>query len=165
VKVLPLTTIRTRTLAGLLTAVSFCCCIPAHAQQAQEPVPAVSPAQPVAPAPNAAHGGESSSGQKKKTIPGFLILGTVFNDQALSFPGVEVRVRLQGEKKFRWETYTNSRGEFAVRVPEGPQYELIVHVKHFQDASQLVLAKGGEVQQRLSIRLEPVSQDKSGAKK
>jgi hypothetical protein len=74
-------------------------------------------------------------------------------------------VRLQGDKKFKWETYTNSRGEFAVRVPEGPQYELNVHVKHFQDVSQVVLAKGGEVQQRLSIRLKPVSQDKSGVKK
>jgi hypothetical protein len=165
VKALPLTTICTRTLTALLAAVSLGCRIPAGAQQPQEPTPAVSPAQPAAPAQNAPHAGESSSGKKKNTIPGFLILGTVFNEKALSFPGVEVRVRLQGEKKFKWETHTNSRGEFAVRVPEGPQYELFVHVKHFQAVSQVVTAKGGEVQKRLSIRLEPVSQDKSGAKK
>ena len=94
-----------------------------------------------------------------------MIIGTVFDEKALAFPGVEVRVRLKGDKKFKWETYTNSRGEFAVRVPEGPDYEVFVRVKHFQDVSQSVSAKGGVIQQQLSIRMEPVSQDKSGAKK
>jgi hypothetical protein len=125
----------------------------------------VTPEKPNAPSQNPGAAGESSANMKKKTIPGFLILGTVFNEKALAYPGVEVRVRLKGDKKFKWETYTNSRGEFAVRVPDGPEYEVFVHVKHFQDVSQVVVAKGGEVQQRLSIRLEPVSPEKSGEKK
>ena len=32
----------------------------------------------------------------------FLIRGTVFTDKALSFPGVQLRIRRAGEKKFRW---------------------------------------------------------------
>lgn len=137
------------------------------AQQPQQPVPPVAPEQPGTPAKKSQPSSESSTSKNKdkKTIPGFLIIGTVFNEKALAFPDVEVRVRLKGEKKFKWNTYTNSRGEFAVRVPEGPDYEVTVQMKHFQNASQVVSAKGGEVQQRLSIKLEPADQDKSGVKK
>ena len=63
--------------------------------------------------------GSSSSKTRSKAIPSFLILGTVFNENAISFPDVQVRIRRTGEKKFRWDAYTNSRGEFAVRVPPG----------------------------------------------
>ena len=94
-----------------------------------------------------------------------MILGTVFDEKALAFPGVEVRVRLKGDKKFKWDTYTNSRGEFAVRVPEGQDYEVFVHVKHFQDVSQSVSAKGGVIQQQLSVRMQPANQSKAGEKK
>ena len=34
-----------------------------------------------------------------------------------------LRLRKDGEKKYKWETSTNSRGEFAVRVPQGSNYE------------------------------------------
>ena len=94
-----------------------------------------------------------------------MILGTVFDEKAMAYPGVQVRVRLKGDKKFKWDTYTNSRGEFAVRVPEGPDYEVFVHVKHFQDVSELVSAKAGAVQQQLSIRMQPVSQGNAEVKK
>ena len=93
-----------------------------------------------------------------------MILGTVFNENALSFPGVEVRIRRADEKKYRWETYTNSRGEFAVRVPEGHEYEVLVHVKKYQDHTQTVTTANGDIQQRLSIRLQPVNSGKNGAK-
>lgn len=94
-----------------------------------------------------------------------MILGTVFDDKALAFPGVQVRVRLKGDKKFKWDTYTNSRGEFAVRVPEGPDYEVFVHVKHFQDVSQFVSARGAVIQQQLSVRMQLANQAKAGEKK
>jgi hypothetical protein len=105
----------------------------------------------------------SSSTNKKKPIPSFLIIGTVFNEKAFSFPGVQVQIRQVGEKKFRWETSTNSRGEFAVRVPPGHEYEVVTHVKNYQDQSQKVDSKV-DVQQRLSIKLEPWSRTKTGAK-
>jgi hypothetical protein len=91
-----------------------------------------------------------------------LIIGTVFNEHALSFPGVQVRIRQMGEKKFKWQTYTNSRGEFAVRVFPDFEYEVIVHAKKYEDQTQNVDAKV-DVQQRLSIKLEP-QKSKTGAK-
>jgi len=124
---------------------------------------------PATSSPAASTGGEqnpSSSQQlngKERPLPSFLILGTVFNEKAISFPGVQVRVRRMDEKKFRWETYTNSRGEFAVRVFPGYEYEVVTHVKKYQDQSKAVDGKV-DVQQRLSIKLEPADQGKAGAK-
>jgi len=74
-----------------------------------------------------------------------------------------VRIRRTEEKKFRWETYTNSRGEFAVRVPPGHDYEVVTHVKNYQDQSKGVDSTA-DVQQRLSIKLEPSNPEKTGSK-
>ena len=121
-------------------------CLPGTAQEPTSPA-----APPAQPAPDA---GKSSS---KAKIPIFLIIGTVFNEKALSFPGVQVRIRRSGEKKFLYETYTNSRGEFAVRVPSGYDYEVVTHVKKYEDQTRRVDSKV-DVQQRLSIKLEPRGQ-------
>jgi hypothetical protein len=129
---------------------------------AQEPAPPA-PTAPSASGPSGQDTGSSSSKTKNRLIPSFLIIGTVFNENALSFPRVQIRIRRSGEKKFRWETYTDSRGEFAVRVPPGFEYELMTHMKKYADQTQQVDAKVN-VQQRLSIRLEPQGQLKAGAK-
>jgi hypothetical protein len=134
---------------------------------AQEP-PSPTPSTPSSSSVpgNQTSSSSSSSSSKKgkdKPVPSFLILGTIFNEKALSFPGVQVRIRQAGEKKYHWETYTNFRGEFAVRVPPGYEYEVITHVKNYQDQSRNVDSKV-DVQQRLSIQLEPLGQPKTGAK-
>ena len=129
--------------------------------QAQQP-----PAPPQeAPASAKSNPETQPNGSKKNTkpIPIFLIIGTVFDEHALSFPGVQVRIRRAGETKYQWETYTNTRGEFAVRVPPGYDYEVLVHIKKYKDQTKSVNSKA-EVQQRLSIQLEPVPPAKTGAK-
>jgi hypothetical protein len=140
------------------------------------PMPCAAQQQPSPPPPPADSGGPasessgasaqpesaSSSETKAKPLPSFLIIGTVFNEHALSFPGVQVRIRRAGEKKFQWETHTNSRGEFAVRVFPGYEYEVVTHVKKYGDQTQNVDGKV-DVQQRLSIKLQP-QQAKTGAK-
>lgn len=100
---------------------------------------------------------------KGRPIPSFLILGTVFDEKALSMPGARVRIRRSEEKKYRWETYTNSRGEFAVRVVPGYEYEVTIHNDKYQDHSETIDSRV-DVQQRLSIKLEPASPSKAGAK-
>ena len=120
-------------------------------------------AQEPAPAPPSAPGSRSgpTTDSKGRPIPSFLIVGTVFDDKAMSLPGVQVRIRRSDEKKFRWETETNSRGEFAVRVVPGFEYEVVTHVKKYQDQSKMVNAKA-DVQQRLSIKLEAAKPGKAG---
>jgi hypothetical protein len=132
------------------------------------------PAPPAAPRPASPDGtartdtartdtGSSSSKTKNRSIPSFLILGTVFNEKALSFPGVEVRIRRRGEKKILVDTYTSSRGEFAARVPPGYEYEVLVQVKKYEDHIESVDSRA-DVQQRLSIKMQPKSQANTGGK-
>jgi hypothetical protein len=129
---------------------------------AQEPT--APSTQQSAPAPSTQRGESTSSG-KKKTLPGYVILGTVFNEKALACPNARVQIRREAEKKYRWEAYTNSRGEFAVRVPEGQDYEVVVKEKQYKEVSVKVAAHAGEIQDRLSIRLESMNQEKGGEKK
>jgi hypothetical protein len=121
--------------------------------KAQEPAPAAQAAPPENPATPA----EKPSKKKSRQLPDFLIRGTIFNEKVLSFPGVEVRIRAAGEKKYHWEAYTNSRGEFAVRVPQGANYEMLVHVKGFADQTRTVDAKSGGDEETVMIRMQPLA--------
>jgi hypothetical protein len=123
--------------------------------RAQEPAPAPSVSSPAS-APPASNPGKP--GKKKYSHANdFLIRGTVFTDKALSFPGVQLRIRKAGEKKFRWESYTNSRGEFAVRVPQGSDYEMVVSVKGFAEQTRVVDAKSGGNEERMVFRMLPAA--------
>jgi hypothetical protein len=93
--------------------------------------------------------------QKYSHANDFLIRGTVFTDKALAFPGVQLRIRRAGEKKFRWQDSTNSRGEFAIRVPPGTQYEMVVHVKSFADQTRSIDARTGSGENNVVFRMEP----------
>jgi len=120
-------------------------------------------AQESSPPPTAAPqenpGTAAAKPAKKKSSHAYdvLIRGTVFNEKALSFPGVEVRIRVAGEKKYRWETHTNSRGEFAVRVPPGADYEMLAHVRGFADQKHTVSAKNGEDEETVVFLMQPVA--------
>lgn len=112
------------------------------------------PAQSAPPPP------ESSSQQKSRKLKyshanDFLVIGTVFGPKGYAFPGVELKIRRSSEKKYRWEDYTNSRGDFAIRVPQGTQYQLLVHSKGFADQTRDVDAKTGLGEARLVFQLEP----------
>jgi hypothetical protein len=123
--------------------------------QAQEPAPAPSASSPASAAPASTPGKPEK--KKYSHANDFLIRGTVFTDKALSFPGVQLRVRKAGEKKFRWESYTNSRGEFAVRVPQGSDYELVVRARGFAEQTRAIAAKSGGNEESMVFRMLPVA--------
>jgi hypothetical protein len=135
---------------GVLAA-SF---IPAFAL-AQEPAPPPRSSVPNSQPPTAT---PSKPGKKRYSHGNdFLIRGTVFTDKALSFPGVQLRIRRAGEKKFRWESYTNSRGEFAVRVPQGSAYEMVVHARGFAEQTRAIDAKGSGNEESMVFRMQPAA--------
>ena len=149
----------------LACAIVVACLLLPRTCNAQQPVPPPPPPESGTQAPPPAPSRESSS-KSHKTIPAFLILGTVFNEKAYAFPGVQVRIRRKGEKRFRYEIYTNSRGEFAVRVPDGIEYEVVVAQKKYKEQMQEVAANAADVQKRLTFRLELVAPPaKSGGTK
>jgi len=123
--------------------------------QAQEPVPA--PPSPAATAQASAATRSKLGKRKYSHIIDFLIHGTVFTDKALSFPGVQLRIRRAGEKKFRWESYTNSRGEFAVRVPQGSEYEMVVHAKGFAEQTRTIETKSGGNEESMVFQMQPTA--------
>ena len=123
--------------------------------QVQEAVPPP-PSSAAAPQAPAATPGKPAK-KKYSHANDFLIRGTVFTDKALSFPGVQLRIRRAGEKKFRWESYTNSRGEFAVRVPQGSDYEMVVRAKGFAEQARTIDAKTGGNEESMVFRMQPTA--------
>jgi hypothetical protein len=126
--------------------------------QTQEPPPPTAPADS-APKPPVASSSKPAS-KRYSHANDFLIRGTVFDDKALSFPAVQLRVRRAGEKKFRWESFTNSRGEFAIRVPQGSEYEMVVHTKGYQDQTRKFDAKSGTNEESAVFRMERIAGEK-----
>jgi hypothetical protein len=128
-----------------------------YGQQSQPPESSSSTPSS-APAAQSPSSSSSSSGKHSRTHANdFLVIGTVFTDKAYALPGAQIRVRRSGEKKFRWETYTNSRGEFALRVPQGGEYEIVVLAKGFADQNGTVSAKSGISEDNVVYRLQPAS--------
>lgn len=115
--------------------------------QAQEPAPAQQPAE--------------KEPRKNSHANDFLIRGTVFSPQGMSLPGAELRIRRAGEKKFRWEALTDRRGEFAVRVPQGSHYELVLRARGFEEQTRAVDAKAGVRQEDVVFRVQPASGGKT----
>jgi hypothetical protein len=142
------------------------------AMLAQDVVPPAPPQSPATPAPGdqspadaskpatspaSDNGSSSSKGKRPSHAHDFLIRGTVFQPNGKAFPGLKLRIRRESEKKFRWETFTNSRGEFAVRVPQGLQYELVVNAKGFAEQARQVDARSGITEDNVAFRLEPAA--------
>jgi hypothetical protein len=66
--------------------------------------------------------------------PYAVIFGTVWSADNRPVYGVHVKLRRAGEKKFRWEAFSDHRGEFAIRVPAAAaDYVLLPDRKHEKD--------------------------------
>ena len=134
---------------------------PPEPQTSQQGKPSESSSTPAS-EPAAQSQSSSSSSSKggkhgRSHANDFLVIGTVFTDKAYALPGAHIRARRASEKKFRWETYTNSRGEFALRVPQGDEYEIVVLAKGFADQNGSVSSKSGISEDNVVYRMQPAS--------
>jgi hypothetical protein len=90
--------------------------------------------------------GPARAGAREKPKPYALIFGTVFDPDGHTLYAVKVKIRREGEKKVRWELYSNHGGEFAQRVPPGPgDYVVWADVKGYKVADGRRLQPGPEV--------------------
>jgi hypothetical protein len=125
-----------------VTGAWFC-----HAQETPQPSAAQSATQ-------------SDSSSKQKPNPAarhgddFLVRGTVFTQEGFALPGAELNIRRSAEKKFRWHTISNSRGDFAVRVKMGADYEVHVRAKGYDEQSATLDAKTGDRFKDLVFRMQ-----------
>jgi len=113
--------------------------------------------QPALPVPSAPSAQPDSTGKKKQSSRhqhDFLIKGTVFTQEGLSFAGAQIQIRKAGQKSYRWREVANSRGEFAVRVVQGAQYEVSVSGKGSREQKRTVDATGSERVEELVFHME-----------
>jgi len=84
--------------------------------------------------------------EKSKPPDYALIFGTVWGPDDRPVYGVEVRIRVSGEKKARWRVSSNHLGEFEQRVPVGKQdYVLSTDLKVYRNPAYKHLQPGPEV--------------------
>lgn len=107
---------------------------------------------------NAAGHGQKKSKQEEFENS-FLFFGTVFTEQGFLLPGAEVKVRRTSERKTRWEAYSDVRGEFAVRVPKGDEYEIQIKAKGFSLMTRTVDSKVGG-RQDMVFHMQPAPKGK-----
>ena len=132
---------------ALFSAVLLVPCGHFTVYRAQEPAPPAAPS--TADSSSSAHRGKNAHANE------FVVRGTVFKPQGLAFPSVKVSIRRTGERKFLWQGYTNSRGEFAARVPQGAEYEVIAQAKMYAEITRQVDARNGALEQGMVFRMEP----------
>jgi hypothetical protein len=107
---------------------------------------------------------------QKKQAPYAVIFVTVFQEESgLSLPGARIEIvpagELQGARKFkRLEAVSDSRGEFAFRVPvEEMTYKLTARAAGYIPQEKTTQA-AGEVRVDITFRLEAASKEASEAK-
>jgi hypothetical protein len=106
---------------------------------------------------------------KKAQAPYALVCGTVFQENGFSLPGARIELvpagELQGARKFRkLEAVSDSRGEFAFRVPvEEMTYKLSARAAGYIPQERTTHA-AGEVRVDVFFRLEATSKKASEAK-
>lgn len=113
--------------------------------------------QPAPPAGEASANRQESSNKthtKSKHQHDFLIKGTVFTQEGLSFAGAQIQIRKAGAKSFHWHDSANSRGEFAIRVVQGAKYEVVVSGKGHKTQQTTVDATGTDRVHETVFRLE-----------
>ena len=99
---------------------------------------------------------------KKAPEPYALIAGTAFRPPGFALPGAKVKVApespsSEGVKLKSAEALTDTRGEFAIRVPVVPM-KWTVHVQaNGYEAQAKTVSIDGEHRVDLSFQLEPVS--------
>src|SRR5271168_3276548 len=124
--------------------------------RAQEPAPSA----PQPPATPQTQGPDKPQNPKYSHAKDFLIIGTIFDPKGYAFPGAELRIRRSNEKKYRWDSFTNSRGEFAVRVPQGSAYEMVIRAKGFVDQTRALDATTGVSEARIVVHMETAGGEK-----
>ena len=105
-----------------------------------------------------AAGALAAAGKSGKPEPFALIAGSVFRDTGFSLAGAELTIEPEPKppSKFkRIKTVTDTRGEFAVRVPAAPmRYTVSVKARRYRlDRKEVSIQ--GEERVDLIFRLEP----------
>lgn len=95
---------------------------------------------------------------KKSSVPPYaLIFGNVFDPAGQCYAGASVEVRRDSERKARWRTQSDARGEFGVRLPAGAgRYVLTLRARGFAEEVRTVTIADDE-RVDLLFHLQPLA--------
>jgi hypothetical protein len=101
------------------------------------------------------------AGSKKHKPEYAVIVGTVWAGERPA-AGVPIAIRREGDKKVRWETVSDSRGEFAQRLPAGTaDYVITPKLKDKQAAEKAEVKVHIEKDERQDIALHLIEQEQT----
>jgi hypothetical protein len=100
----------------------------------------------------------SFAAEKKPAKDYALIFGTVFDADGRPANGVVVKITKVGDKKAKWERVSDSRGEFAQRVPVGEADYLVrpqLKDKQAAEKSEVKVHVQNNERQDIAVHLNP----------
>jgi hypothetical protein len=99
---------------------------------------------------------ESALGAQRKPSPDDCIFyATVFTNEGRLLVGAEIHVHPTGKKKPDYEAWSDLRGEFAVRVPNGGDYDILVKADKFITQMRTAHADTGQQNMVFHMELQP----------
>jgi hypothetical protein len=103
---------------------------------------------------------EPFSHQKAAAKDYALIIGTVWGPDDRPLAGIPIKIRRATDKKAKWELMSDSRGEFAQRVPVGTQdYVIQADIKAAKGQSKPEITVQIENNERKEVSLHLTQQD------
>jgi len=82
--------------------------------------------------------------QRKPSPDDCILYATVFTEKGARLPDAEYAAHPAGKKKPHWEGFSDSRGEFAVRVSFQGDYEVEVKAKGYDGQTRKVTSEAGQ---------------------
>jgi len=101
------------------------------------------------------HSAAAPSGQRKPSPNDCIFYATVFTNQGNLLEGAEVHVRPKGKKNPVYEAWSDRRGEFAVHVLPGMDYDIEVRADGFVPQVRTVNAQTGRQDLVFHMELKP----------
>ncbi len=99
---------------------------------------------------------ESAPANQHKPSPDDCIFyATVFTNDGHLLVGAEIHVRPTGKKKPDYEAWSDRRGEFAVRVPPGGDYDIQVKAEGFVQQVRTAHSDTGRQDMVFHMELQP----------
>jgi len=96
--------------------------------------------------------------QRKPSPDDCIFYATVFTNEGRLLVGAEIHVHPTGKKRPDYEAWSDRRGEFAVRVPHGGDYDIQVKADKFITQVRTAHAETG--QQDMVFHMEPQPEKK-----
>jgi hypothetical protein len=101
-----------------------------------------------------------TAAQRKPSPDDCIFYATVFTNEGRLLVGAEIHVHPTGKKRPDYEAWSDRRGEFAVRVPHGGDYDIQIKADKFVTQIRTAHADTGQQSMVFHMELQPEKKHK-----